>query len=233
MHKGVEWIEGEVGIDITPCHDVDGTWNPGPDCRNFPKEPGTGIGDWQTGCAPGPVGGWSAICGEPYGDPDTTPPTVTITAPPSGMRFETGGMGSIPVSITASADDGGGFGVQDVRLTINGEEIPNSTDVLAPWEWPANFTPGQYTVTAIARDFGGNESESEPVYFGVDMDAPEPPAEEDTGGTGETDAGSETGNDGPIDGEAKGCGCRTVPAPGPGALAGLCVLAWLGWRRRR
>ena len=66
MHEGIEWFESETGIDLTPCHDVDGTWNPGPDCGRFPLEPGVGQGSWDTACDPGPLGGWSDTCGEPY-----------------------------------------------------------------------------------------------------------------------------------------------------------------------
>ena len=59
----VEWVEQEFGIDITPCFDADGTWNPTYECTGF----WAGLGDnepygvWEDGCPetgdPGPVVG--------------------------------------------------------------------------------------------------------------------------------------------------------------------------------
>jgi hypothetical protein len=45
----VAWAEQQSGIDITPCHDATG-WNPGPDCKGVPTNPGAGIGTWDTLC---------------------------------------------------------------------------------------------------------------------------------------------------------------------------------------
>jgi hypothetical protein len=46
----VAWAEQQSGIDITPCHDATG-WNPGPDCKGVPTNPGAGVGTWDTMCA--------------------------------------------------------------------------------------------------------------------------------------------------------------------------------------
>ena len=239
MHKAVEWVEGEVGIDITPCHDVDGTWNPNIECRFFPKEPMLGHGSWPA-CGPGPAGGFSAICGEPAGGPDDAPPIVELTAPASGSVFESDpNTGTAEVAITATADDGDGWGVQEVRLVINGQEVQNGADTFAPYEWPGAFNAGQYTITAIALDYAGNEAESAPIYFGVDMDAPEPPPEEEgDDGEGEDGDGGEdgTGSGGNLDGDEsageKGCGCTSAdPRNTAWAVFGLLGLAV--FRRRR
>ncbi len=240
MHKAVEWIEGETGIDITPCHDVDGTWNPGPECRFFPKEPMKGHGTWPS-CGPGPAGGLSSICGEPSGGPDDDPPIVELTAPDSGSVFESDpDTGSASVPIAADADDGDGWGVAEVRLTVNGDEVPNGGDPTEPYEWPAAFGPGQYTVTAIALDYAGHETESAPIYFGVDMDAPEPPDDDTDDGTGTGDGDGDgdgdggTGDGGGLgdDGAEKGCGCSSPDSSG--AAFGLAaLLGLLAFRRRR
>jgi hypothetical protein len=237
MHNAVTWVESETGIDITPCHDVDGTWKPGIDCRFFPKEPMKGHGAWPA-CGPGPTGGFSAICGEPAGGPDEDPPIVTITAPASGMRFDSDPMtGNAMVTVSAIADDGEGWGVQDVRLLLNGNEVPNSTDPSEPYDWPGAFPKGQYTVVAVATDYKGQEGMSEPVYFGVDMDAPEPPSEEDTGDTDDTgdssgdgtgDGGATMGADDPAKG---GCGCGLGGRGSAGLW--LLVLGCFGARPRR
>ncbi len=41
MHIGMEWIESDSGIDVTPCHDADGRWHlePGARLRLFPPGP--------------------------------------------------------------------------------------------------------------------------------------------------------------------------------------------------
>jgi hypothetical protein len=62
IHPYVPWIEETSGIDITPCHDADGTWNPSDDCTAFPITPGLGGGDWASGCA-GEASGPSETCG--------------------------------------------------------------------------------------------------------------------------------------------------------------------------
>lgn len=239
MHTAVEWIESSSGIDITPCHDADGTWNPGIDCRFFPQEPNVGHGAWPS-CGTGPVGGFSSICGEPAGGPDDVPPIVDITAPESGTMFESDPMtGNADVTITATADDGDGWGVQEVRLVLNGDEVQNGADSAAPYEWPAAFPPGQYEVYVVALDYAGNEAESETIYFGVDMDAPDPPDEGGTGGeegtgSGGSGSGSGGGGEGADEGAAgdDGCGCSTDAAPRT-LWTGLAFAGLLLWRRRR
>lgn len=70
MHNGISWLEDETGFDLTPCHDVDGAWNPGPDCGGAPMSPASGSGTWANGCSGGAAAGYSATCGAPYADPD-------------------------------------------------------------------------------------------------------------------------------------------------------------------
>lgn len=31
-------LEDTAGVDITPCHDADGTWNPTSACDEFPRD---------------------------------------------------------------------------------------------------------------------------------------------------------------------------------------------------
>ena len=91
MHRGMSWFETQTGYDLTPCHDANGTWNPGPDCGSFPLAPGVGSGTWANGCSGGAVTGYSSACGAPYADdgggggggggdePDPEPPSVCPT----------------------------------------------------------------------------------------------------------------------------------------------------------
>ncbi|HEY0133820.1 MAG TPA: trypsin-like serine protease [Nannocystis sp.] len=81
MHKGMSWFETTVGLDLTPCHNADGTWNPTAACGNFPKAPGVGGGTWSGGCSAGsPSGVLSSTCGAAYGgggQPPPPPPPAT------------------------------------------------------------------------------------------------------------------------------------------------------------
>jgi hypothetical protein len=67
-----KWIEDSSGIDVTPCHDPDGTWDPGADCREFPLEPWLDDGKWPEGCAAGANTDWVSTCGLPYPDDSGT-----------------------------------------------------------------------------------------------------------------------------------------------------------------
>jgi hypothetical protein len=89
MPFGAEWIETQSGIDITPCHDADGAWNPGPDCTEFPLYPGSG-GAWADACGGGDVTGPVATCGDP--SPDAGGPTA---APPADPRITLDGSGAL------------------------------------------------------------------------------------------------------------------------------------------
>ena len=255
MHVGIEWFESESGFDLTPCHDADGTWNPGPDCGDFPLDPGNPGGVWADGCNAGELGGLSAICGAPFdASSDMDPPTVLITTPATGTVFDSDpATGKAAFPVEAAANDGMGFGVDTVRLLINGTEVPGGELSSEPYTWNGGYPPGQYTFQVIATDVTGNVAESEIVYVGVDMDPPTPPDPmDDSGSGGSGEGGSETGMDtddvdgtaGDVTGSdatltlgqddddpATGCGCRNQ-ATSPGAWM-LGLLGLWGLRRRR
>jgi hypothetical protein len=72
IHRHVQWIEDTSGIDVTPCHDADGTWNPTDACTELPLDPGLGSATgWRTGCAGGLLSGPSVTCGNPFGEEGT------------------------------------------------------------------------------------------------------------------------------------------------------------------
>lgn len=68
IHAYVPWIEKESGIDITPCHDADGAWNPGPSCGRFPTDPGAAGRSWANGCQGATAATPSATCGMAAGE---------------------------------------------------------------------------------------------------------------------------------------------------------------------
>lgn len=252
MHKAIPWIEEHSGIDITPCHDVEGNWDPSPDCGAFPLDPGNGNanGNWNAGCSAGAVSGFGALCGEPFGSgEDPNPPTVSITAPTQGTVFDIPpGETQAEVAISVAADDGDGFGVAEVRLLINGADFPGNVDATEPYGWNLVFGQGGYTLTAVAADWVGNEASSQTVGIGVGQDAPDVPGGEEGGG--ETGSGAEGGDtttsgggaeevggddvgDAGIDAGEDACNCASEPEPTTPLIASLGLLALLGVRRRR
>lgn len=49
IDSNVAWLETQAGIDITPCHDVDGNPDPGNGCRDFAADP-THATTWDEDC---------------------------------------------------------------------------------------------------------------------------------------------------------------------------------------
>jgi hypothetical protein len=87
---------------------------------------------------------------------DTTPPTVTISAPIAGTMVS----GTITVSVSA-ADN---VGVTKVELYLDGSLF--AQDSLAPYTFTwdtTKTTAGNYTLTAVAYDAAGNRTTSAPV----------------------------------------------------------------------
>lgn len=221
MHAAVGWIEKRSGIDITPCHNADGSWQAGPDCAGFPLDPGAGAGIWSAWCEAQPLGGMSSTCGEPTVIEDVEAPTAAIIDPLDQATFSTDILtGLADIEIVGEASDAG-WGVASVELLIDGTPIPNGIKSFPPWTWSAAFPPGGYTLELTVIDLNGNSAKSEPVLIGVDQEAPDPDPE----GT-ETDT-----SEGPAIDEGDGCNC-TSSTPEPGGLA-LLLLGCVALLRRR
>jgi len=87
--------------------------------------------------------------------PDTTPPTVSLTAPANGANITTG-------SATLSATASDNVGVVGVQFQVNGAN-QGAEDTTSPYSvtWSTSaLTNGTYTIKAIARDAAGNTSSS-------------------------------------------------------------------------
>ena len=202
MHTAMDWFESRLeqdGIDITPCHTSDGTWDPGPECGFFPSAPGTPASGWGQSCGGGDTTAYVATCGAPFGDEeDLAAPLVSVTSPADGTRYDSGAEDTVSVTITADATDDG-WGVRNVALALNGARLDGSEKTNPPYEWELSFPPGAFTITAIATDRADNEAISDEVGIGVDQDAPtpEPDPEPDPGGTtgGEGTTGGDGGGD--------------------------------------
>jgi hypothetical protein len=127
LHRYVSWIEGDSGVDITPCHDADGTWNPSPDCGRFSTKADVTTGSWDTSCnAAGAVSaGASTTCGgsmdargdageaRPRQDADRAPATDSgaVLAPKND-----GGAGA--TSTSPVWPDSGNFTLPDATPTL-------------------------------------------------------------------------------------------------------------------
>jgi hypothetical protein len=94
--------------------------------------------------------------------PDTTPPTVSITAPLSGST-----VSGPSVLISAAASDN--VGVAGVQFQVGGVNV-GAEDTAAPYSATWDTTRqanGSYAVTAIARDAAGNRRTSAAVTVTV------------------------------------------------------------------
>ncbi len=92
---------------------------------------------------------------------DTIPPSVSVTSPIQDATLS----GSVTVS--ASATDN--IGVVGVQIQVNGTDL-GVEDATTPFSisWDtAGETPGQYSLTAIARDAAGNTTSSVPVLVTI------------------------------------------------------------------
>ena len=110
---------------------------------------------------------WDAqVFGPADGSVDTTPPTVSLTAPAGGATVS----GTVPVA--ASAADN--VGVVGVQFQLDGASL-GAEDLAAPYsvDWAsATSANGAHTLTAVARDAAGNSTTSGPVAVTVSNGAP-------------------------------------------------------------
>lgn len=88
---------------------------------------------------------------------DTTPPTVSITAPTSGAQVRG------KIKIVASATDN--VAIASVQFQLDGKNL-GSADTVTPYTIVWNtygVSQGYHTLTAVARDKAGNTTTSAPV----------------------------------------------------------------------
>src|SRR5207249_2133385 len=92
---------------------------------------------------------------------DTTPPTVTITAPANNA--------TVSGTVTVSASAGDNVGVVGVQFKLDGANLGNE-DTTAPYNMSWNTTTipnGSHTLTAVARDAAGNKRTSSTITLTV------------------------------------------------------------------
>jgi hypothetical protein len=187
LHEAIPFIEAVSGIDVTPCHDADGTWNPTPQCQGFSAGGADGYGSWADACSGTPVSGSSASCGPAFDAvPDGLAPQVDITAPADETIY---GIAPAEVTIEIAADDGDGWGVRVVRVAINGE-VQGVELFEPPYVLRGDFPRGGYEIVGIAEDWAGNVAQTPVLRIAVDDELPPLPGSE----SGESSAADGTGS---------------------------------------
>lgn len=110
--------------------------------------------------------------------PDTTPPTVSLSAPPAGTTVTQGQA----VTVSATATDTSG--IEEVQFVLDGNNIiggdtnrpySGDTNSLYSMVWStAGISPGNHTLTAIATDGAGNQKTSSGVAITIQSPPPAP-----------------------------------------------------------
>lgn len=161
IHRFVEFVEKDSKIDITPCFDADGTWNPGPECKGAPLEPHKASGTWVKGCEHAPAGGYIASCGKPY--KESMPLAVTFKSPKDKQSFEADEK--IEVEVELSEDKN----IAHVLLLVNDKE--QKKDDKAPYEWSLkDLDAGKHRLVAVAVDEKDKKTKSEAITIEVEED---------------------------------------------------------------
>lgn len=213
--QGLEFIESESGIDVTPCFDPAGGWDPSFECQGFPIDPGAGGGTWAMGCEPGPLSGFSSACGVAFdvGNPDASAPLVAIVDPAADASLPYEGS-AVVVHVVAEADDGpNGWGIAGVDLVIlsvdDDSELGRFADAEPPWSWDPEFPQGSFRIRAVATDNAGLEASSQDVRIDIGVDAGEDtgtesgaPADESGDAAGDDDGGDDGTSAPPADGSS-------------------------------
>jgi uncharacterized protein (TIGR03382 family) len=229
MHSMIGWVEAQTGMDFTPCHDADGTWNPGPECSGASIDADAPGADASWPACSGAQTGPSSTCGPTFGsEGDGEPPIVSIEAPLDQQAFM-----QVPaqVDVLASAIDEGS-GVEHVELWVDGTFVDD--DTTAPWMFGgASFPAGTWTLEARAVDWLGNVGNSEVITIHVG-EAPEPSETgQDTDESGGSEGTTTTGETGAPTGGESGGSCSCTANGRTSSVAWLGLLALLARRRRR
>lgn len=166
-HRALAWVEQASGIDVTPCFDDQGEWEPGPECgKFFAAKLGEAKGSLTDRCEGTLRSGWSSSCGEPYAPQDDEAPTVKITTPKANQKFIEGDK----VTIRVDADDN--EGVEMVELFVldksTDKESSKGKDKKPKYTWTLrDLEKGSYSLRAEATDEAGNKGKSKAILFKV------------------------------------------------------------------
>lgn len=161
--KAVAWIEKESKIDITPCFDSDGTWNPTKDCTGFYSGDSSVQGSWSNSCEEAPKSGYSSTCGKAFGESED--PKISVSSPEDGTEIE---AKELPASVTIKAElDGDRPDTFTIGLVVDGKELEKTGKTEPPWEWNQELKAGKHEI-AVWFDIGKQKrQQSETVELTV------------------------------------------------------------------
>jgi hypothetical protein len=145
LHPIVPWLEQTAAVDVTPCFDADGTWNPGPACGRFATDPDKppSAATWSDGC--------SAI---------DLSPTVSATcgandagAPEGGVDADAGYDGG---NDAASGDSGGSSSGGDDDASSASNDGGSSSTGPAEGDTSSSDNPGTQSTGCRASSMPGS-----------------------------------------------------------------------------
>jgi Bacterial Ig domain len=109
--------------------------------------------------------------------PDTTPPRVTIDPPGGGQPISTAQPGGITLTVSGTASDAGGSGVEQVEVSLDAGsyELANARafDDWSSWTKALVLAPGTHVLKARAMDKAGNVSEEVTTGATVNLVVPD------------------------------------------------------------
>jgi MYXO-CTERM domain-containing protein len=215
IHPAVPWIEQTSGVDVTPCHDADGTWNPSASCTGFSLAPDSTGRTWDNGCAEPITSGREATCGPPFGG--------------DGGAFDAGARDA------ADHDTG----ARDARIDVTGTGGAGGAPPDAAGGRGGSGGAGG-TAGAAGDGAGGGGGSAGGGGGGVSTGGSGGASGSGTAGKGPGAGGSHTSSTSTGNPprtqpeETGGCSCRTARAPSPNHFAlAMLALASLGVRRRQ
>jgi hypothetical protein len=200
----IPWIEAQTGVDLTPCQDLAGRWAPTGACGAFFAGDERAGGAWSSSCEGAARSGAAATCGSSLDlAADREAPWLRIAAP---GRITAVAEAPLVVDILVEARDDHA-GVAWVGIEVDGALL-GVRDTLAPYEFRgATFPAGAFVVRAVAEDYAGRRSVSEPIGLGVVDPPPSLPGLDD--------------------------GCNATGGDGPWGRAGLLAIVCAGAYLRR
>lgn len=156
VQKAISWIEEDSGVDVTPCFNKEGKWEPGPDCGGFyAGDAGDAKGTWANKCEGTPRSGRSSTCGPADGGDDEKP-KATILTPEDGDIVGVGK--AIKVKVEAKDNEK----VASVELFVDGDSQGSKNE--SPYTWEVEgLKSGTIEVHAVATDEAGNKGKSKVI----------------------------------------------------------------------
>jgi MYXO-CTERM domain-containing protein len=171
LSNGMPWLEQSTGLDLTPCTDALGTWDPDPRCVAVVADPAADEGTWSTACSGRAEIGPLATCGPAFAaDPDETVPVVAIVAPLDGadaVADPSSGAATWAFAVEASDE---GWGLQRIELWRDGDVISLATAREGSLQAEVDLPIGEHTVYAEAVDLAGLRARSAAVHLAVRAD---------------------------------------------------------------